>query len=118
MYSARAHRARIERVSQEMSTRQQLRHVSEQVGSIEKEFEKFRNSKQDRNGEPPKRSRRWFKGFGQIGQGAALSIANVALAIGAIHFPVSPETQTWGALASVATGIGTVFTGVGELRNE
>jgi hypothetical protein len=36
----------------------------------------------------------------------------------ATHLPVSPETQTWGAIASVATGIGTVLSGVGNLRNE
>jgi len=65
-----------------------------------------------------KKSRRWFKGLGKIGQGAALSIANAALAVGVIHFPVSPETQTWGALASVATGIGTILSGVGDLRGE
>jgi hypothetical protein len=68
--------------------------------------------------EIPKKPRRWFKALGQIAQGTAISIANVALAIGALKFPVSPETQTWGAMASVATGIGTVLSGVGDLRNE
>jgi hypothetical protein len=66
----------------------------------------------------PKKSRRWFKGVGQIAQGSALSIADVALAIGVLHLPVSPETQSWGAIASVATGIGTILNGVGDLRNE
>jgi len=65
----------------------------------------------------PKKSRRWFKGVGQVAQGSALSIANVALAIGVLKLPVSAETQTWGAIASVATGIGTVLNGVGDLRN-
>lgn len=118
VYGARAYRVRHARMSQEVSTRQELRHVAEQLARIEKEFEDFRKSGEISEGEPPKKSRRWFKGLGQIGQGAALSIANVALAIGVIEFPVSPETQTWGALASVATGIGTVCTGIGELRNE
>ena len=68
--------------------------------------------------EVPKKSRRWFKGVGQIAQGSALSIADVALAIGVLKLPVSAETQTWGAIASVSTGIGTVLNGVGDLRNE
>lgn len=68
--------------------------------------------------EVPKKSRRWFKGVGQIAQGSALSIADVALVIGVLKLPVSAETQTLGALASVATGIGTVLKGVGDLRNE
>ncbi len=62
--------------------------------------------------------RRWFKGMGQIGQGAALSIANVALAAGVIHFPVSPETQTWGAITSATTGVGMILGGIGDLRGE
>jgi len=66
----------------------------------------------------PRKSRRWFTGLGKIAQGTALSIANIALAVGALHFPVSPETKTWGSVASVATGIGTIFAGIGDLRNE
>lgn len=118
VHRARAYRTRAERISQEVSTRQQLSHVAERVARIEKEFEEYNAKSSDEPREPPKKSRRWCKGLGQIGQGAALSIANVALAVGVIQFPVSPETQTWGALASVATGIGTVLSGVGELRNE
>ncbi len=118
VHRARAYRRRAERMAQEVSTRQQLRQVAEQITRIQKEFEEFTSSQSDQSREPPKKPRAWFKGFGQIGQGAALSIANVALAVGVIQFPVSPETRTWGALASVATGIGTVLSGVGALRNE
>lgn len=46
------------------------------------------------------------------------SIANVALAAGTLQFPVSPAMQTWGAMASVITGTGTVLSGIGDLRNE
>jgi hypothetical protein len=46
--------------------------------------------------EHPKKTRRWFKGLGQIGQGSALTIANVGVAASIFHLPVSPETQTWG----------------------
>jgi hypothetical protein len=68
--------------------------------------------------EPPTKSPKWFKGLGQIGQGAALSIANVAVAVGAFHIPVSPETKTWGSIVSVVTGIGTILNGIGDLRAE
>ena len=99
--------------------RQELRHVEERLKKAGDEFATVEKTEKERpSREVPKKSRRWFKGLGQIGQGAALSIANVALAIGTLHLPVSPETQTWGAIASVATGIGTVLSGVGELRNE
>lgn len=119
VFRARAYRQRVERMSREISVRKQLHHVAEQIAQVQKEFDEFNKSQTKQiSGEPPKKSRRWFKGLGQIGQGAALSIANVALAVGVIQFPVSPETQTWGALASVATGIGTVLNGVGELCNE
>ena len=66
----------------------------------------------------PTKSRKWFKGLGQIGQGAALSIANVAAAIGALHLPVSVETRTWGSIVSVVTGVGTIMNGIGDLRGE
>lgn len=119
VFRARGYREKARQLSREVSTREQLRQVAEQIGRVEKEFENFRSFTADRPAsEAPKKSRRWFKGLGQIGQGAALSIANVALAVGVIQFPVSAETQTWGALASVATGIGTVLNGVGDLRDE
>jgi hypothetical protein len=102
-----------------VSARDQLQQAAERLALVQQQFDEFKKSQgKEVSNEAPKKSRRWFKGLGQIGQGAALSIANVALAVGVIAFPVSPETQTWGALASVATGIGTVLNGVGELRNE
>lgn len=64
------------------------------------------------------RSRRWFKGLGQMGQGAALTIANLALAMDVLGFKVAPETQTWGALVSATTGVGMICIGFGELRGE
>lgn len=99
--------------------RHQLRYAEEKIKKSENEFDEFLLAKkQDMPKDVPKKSRRWFKGIGNIAQGAALSIANISLAIGALKLPVSPETQTWGAIASVTTGIGTVLSGIGELRNE
>ena len=66
----------------------------------------------------PKKKVRWFKGLGQVSTGAAFSLANLAMAFGALNVPVSAETQTWGAFASVITGLGTILSGIGELRGE
>ncbi len=62
--------------------------------------------------------RRWFKGLGQICQGAALAIADISLAVGALALPVSPETSSWGAIVSTTSGVGLMLGGVGGLRNE
>ena len=64
------------------------------------------------------KSRRWFKGLGQIAQGSALSVANVWLAIGTSPFPVAVETATWGSLVSSVTGVGMVLNGIDEWRGE
>ena len=98
--------------------RDQLHTLGERLEEAQKSFDEQKKLNSEVREKAPMKSRRWFKGLGQIGQEAALSIANVALAVGVIRFPVSPETQTWGALASVATGIGTVLNGVGDLLNE
>jgi hypothetical protein len=116
---AKSSRDRLRQNSRELSIRQQLKHAEERVGEAQQEFERMRKAQQEGpEKERPSKSRRWFKGLGQIAQGAALSIADVALAAGAPQFPVSPETQTWGAVASVTTGVGTILNGVGDLRNE
>jgi len=103
----------------ERAVSQQLKQAYERTERAAKEVEEtIERAKADQPKEPPKKPRRWYKGLGQIGQGAALTIANAGLAFGAIHIPVSPETQSWGALVSVVTGIGTILNGVGDLRNE
>jgi hypothetical protein len=119
VYLAKSWRETSDRQLRDRGLRQELRDVEERLKRADAEFETYVKTKEEKPSEEvPKKSRRWFKALGQIGQGVALSIANVALAIGALKFPVSPETQTWGATASVATGIGTVLSGVGDLRNE
>jgi len=119
VYAAKIRSERVQRQFRELSVRQELQNCEkelEQAGKIFSEVSKVKDKEEIEK--MPKKSRRWFKGVGQIAQGAALSIADVALAIGALKLPVSPETQSWGAIASVATGIGTVLNGVGDLRNE
>ena len=95
--------------------RHELERVEKELG---RDAESIGDGEVQNESKAPRKQRRWFKGAGQIGQGAALTIANIGLAVGAISFPVSPETQTWGALTSATTGIGMVLTGVGELRGE
>ena len=66
----------------------------------------------------PTKERRWWKGLGQVVQGASIAVADVGMAVGAFKFPVSPETQTYGAVVSVAAGVGTIMNGVGDLWGE
>ena len=101
----------------EESVSNQLKNIVEQLSDAQDDF-KETNNKSTNKKERPRKSRRWFKGLGQIGQGAALSIGDIALAAGVLSFPVSPETQTWGALVSATTGVGMIMNGVGELRGE
>ena len=101
--------------SENVRVSRQLDAVKDRLALEEKEFS---DVSEEQEKDKPKKSRRWFKGLGQIGQGVALSIGNIALAIGGLDLPVSPETQTWGALVSATTGVGMVFTGFGELRGE
>ena len=108
-----------ERSHRELSVRDELKNCANRLEKAEKGLEALSKSKEaESNQNVTKKSRRWFKGVGQIAQGSALSIADVALAIGVLHLPVSSETQSWGAIGSVATGIGTILNGVGDLRAE
>jgi hypothetical protein len=120
VYAAKARVRRVERQYREVSIRQELKTCEEELERASKNSQTASEVKEEESGHEtaPKKSRRWFKGVGQIAQGSALSIANVALAIGVLKLPVSPETQTWGSIASVATGIGTILNGVGDLRIE
>jgi len=95
----------------------ELERAAEILSSAKDDF-KEQDSNSSEKSEPPKKSRRWFKGLGKIGQGAAMSIADICLAAGFLKFPVSPETQTWGVLVSATAGTGLVLDGVGELRGE
>jgi hypothetical protein len=100
--------------NQEVKVSQQLKNIEEK---LDQQQDKLKGLKEEAD-EQPKKSRRWFKGLGQIAQGSALSIANVGLAMGAITIPVATETASWGALVSSITGVGMVLNGVGEFRGE
>lgn len=93
-----------------------VKNVVEDLSHAQKDFQEPKEEEPKQ--EVPKKERRWFKGIAQIGQGAALSIGDIALAVGTLKFPVSPEAQTWGALVSATTGVGMIFNGIGEWRGE
>lgn len=99
---------------------QDLSRVAKELSEAGQQIQEAAQKMQGFADVPPhvRKPRRWFKGLGQIAQGTAVSLANVGLAIGWLHFPVSAETQTWGSLASVTTGIGMVAAGAGDLRGE
>lgn len=96
-----------------------LNHVVDELTRAQQDFqESIDELKLEKRKDTIKKERRWFKGLGQIGQGAALSIGDIALAVGGLNLPVSAETQTWGAIVSATTGIGMIFNGIGDLRGE
>ena len=98
-----------------------LEQTVEILGSAQEAFDKGKEEDEEEDKEKsgrPKKPRRWFKGLGKIGQGAAMSIGDICLAAGIFKFPVSPETQTWGAIVSATAGVGMILDGVGELRDE
>lgn len=85
--------------------------------ALEKEFKWPTSDEAPKHG-VQERTRRWFKGVGKIGQGAAMSILDICMGADLLSFPVSSETKTWGTLVSATAGIGMVLNGIGELRNE
>lgn len=70
------------------------------------------------SGEPPKKQRRWWKGLGQVVQGAAIAGADIGLALGVLHIPIPQGGETYGVVMSVTAGVGTVMNGVGDLWGE
>jgi hypothetical protein len=67
---------------------------------------------------PPAIKRAVFKGLGSIIQGTLMTITNISLAAGLWSVPLPTETTTVGAIVSATSGIGMIFTGIGELRGE
>jgi hypothetical protein len=60
-----------------------LKNCEKELEQGEQSFEQGLEMKEEEPSQQvPKKSRRWFKGVGQIAQGSALSIANVAPAVG------------------------------------
>jgi hypothetical protein len=135
IYAVRSH-ARERSGFQELSVSQELRRLAERLDAAAADHDRLQEiedeitvirSQNERPQVPAelaseqdsrRKERRWWKGIGQIVQGAAMSLADGALAVGALKFDVSDETKTWGALVSVTAGVGTVMSGIGDLRGE
>ena len=99
--------------------------ISKRLNTINEELDEasegFKEAPEDEEGiakDKKKKSRRWFKGLGQIAQGAALSFADILLATNLLNIQVTPETKTWGSILSVTSGVGYIFNGIGDLKGE
>lgn len=97
--------------SKESSLRYSLER-SESILQRRKEILKESNS----NNPPTKR--KIFKGLGGICRGVILTGVDVGILAGLWPVPLSPDTRTVGAVASITTGIGDIMIAVGELRRE
>lgn len=135
IYAVRSHASERSEF-QELSVSQELRRLAERLDAAAADHDRLqqiedeitvRRAQNERPQVPAElaaeqgsrqKERRWWKGIGQIVQGAAMSLADGALAVGALKFNVSDETTTWGALVSVTAGVGTVMSGIGDLRGE
>jgi hypothetical protein len=53
----------------------------------------------------PTKSRRWWKGLGQIVQGAAVAGADIGLAIGVLHVSIPTDSETYGVVMSVTARV-------------
>lgn len=98
---------------------------SHRLEQVTKEIEKIlaslpkeppeHDEKQDKQ---PAVNRAIFKGVGSIIQGTLMTITNITLAAGVWNVPLPAETTTVGAVVSATSGIGMIFTGIGELLGE
>jgi hypothetical protein len=97
-----------------------LEQVTERIERIEKTVILLSEEEPETNqvsNQPPVK-RETFKGIGSIAQGALMTITDITLAAGWWSVPLPPETTSVGAVVSIASGIGTILTGIGELRGE
>ena len=100
----------------ELSVEERLEKLERIVSDAHENESSTAFRKRDSDERRPKK--RWFKGLGKVAQGSALTLADVCLAAGVLVLPVDPATQTWGAIVSSVTGVGTALDGLGELRGE
>lgn len=112
LYIVKSKRKTAERFKQEKISNR-LTDIEDQLSRQLDKMEELEDTE-----EPPKKSKRWFKGLGQIAEGSALSLANIGLVVGIFSFPVAPETAGWGALVSSINGVGKILNGIGEFMGE
>lgn len=119
IYLLKARSSQLAASMREVSLRAQIENLEnrleEMAARLESQDEE--DQKPKRGERPGKPGRRWWKGLGQIAQGSGLTLVNIALLVGALP-GLSVDEKTYGALASAATGLGTVLVGIGDLRGE
>lgn len=81
-------------------------------------IEKKKEVLKECNSKNPPTKRKIIKGLGGICRGTILTSVDIGLLAGIWPVPLSPDTTTVGAVASIATGIGDIIIAVGELRGE
>jgi hypothetical protein len=92
-----------------------LRYSLEKSESI---IERKKEVLKECNSNNPPTKRKILKGLGGICRGAILTGVDIGLLAGFWPVPLSPDTTTVGAVASITTGIGDIMIAVGELRGE
>jgi|GEM_PF-1102840 len=119
MYRLKSRKEQLLRDAQEVRFSRRLEQVPDLIARRRALLQKALQS-QEQNNKPEQAvvKRKIFKGLGAISQGTLLSITNVSLAAGFWAIPLPPETTTVGVVASITSGIGSILTGVGELRGE
>jgi hypothetical protein len=92
--------------------------VTERIETISKSLPKEPSEPGEKQDKKPVVKRAVFKGLGSIVQGTLMTITNITLAAGLWSVPLPAETTSVGAVVSATSGIGMIFTGIGELRGE
>lgn len=92
--------------------------VTERIETIYKSLPQEPSEPSEKQEKKPAVKRAVFKGLGSIVQGTLMTITNITLAAGLWSVPLPAETTSVGAVVSATSGIGMIFTGIGELRGE
>jgi hypothetical protein len=92
--------------------------VTERIEKISESLPKEPLKPNETASKQPAVKRTVFKGLGSIIQGTLMTITNITLAAGVWSVPLPTETTSVGAVVSATSGIGMIFTGIGELRGE
>ncbi len=117
VYLIKSRKEQLIRESRQVRFSQTLGEVAQRVERIENTFPQEPPNPNQSNKKPAVK-RATFKGIGSIAQGALMTMTNITLAAGLWSVPLPPETTSLGAVVSATTGIGTILTGIGELRGE
>jgi len=107
----------VERLAQAAQDHRRLCEIEEELVVLRRTQESDSGALQQLTDEATskKKSGRWWKGIGQIVQGAGICLSDATVAVG-LGTTIAPPA--WIALTSVTIGVGTLMNGVGELRSQ